>query len=175
MPNPEFLRARIVRFAPHALGLLLVIVLAIVYLAWSRAHTDWTSALKSGDFRVAAELMLERADENNPEMHRQLGNLYYLGLGVERDYARAARYYSMAAFAGDLAAQVNLGHLYGNGLGVPQDGQLAYAWFNLARTGGNEIAQEYMSQMLKEHKLTHHLVYQLNAQYATIDNFPKLH
>ncbi len=175
MRNPEFLRARLGRFAPHALGLLLAVAAAIGYLAWSGMHSDWTAALESGDYRTAAKLMLERVDADDPAMHRQLGNLYYLGLGVERDYARAARYYSMAAFAGDLAAQVNLGHLYGNGLGLPKDGQLAYAWYNIASTSGDEMAQEYISQMLKEYKLTPLLVYQLNARYTSLDTFPKLH
>lgn len=175
MPIPEIQPARIRRLAPYGLGLLLVLVGVGVYLAWSKAHTDWPSAMKSGNYLIAAEIMLERVDENDPEMHRQLGNLYYLGLGVERDYARAARFYSMAAFAGDSDAQVNLGHLYGNGLGLPEDGQLAYAWFKVANTSGNEIAEEYMSQILNEHGLSHHLISQLNARYATIDTFPRLH
>ena len=83
--------------------------------------------------------------------------------------------YSEVAFAGNVAARVNLGHAYSQGQGVAEDASLAYAWYNLARNSGSLVAQVYMSELLAEHRLTYHKVADLKMNYATINNFEKLH
>lgn len=148
--------------------------IALVVLR-SMAPADFASALRSGSFRQAAAILQADLARGDAAMLTSLGNLYYLGLGVEQDYVAAARYYSMAAFAGNVDAQINLGLQYNLGRGVPQDSRLAYAWFNFARGNGSEIAQVYMSEMLSDRKMTYQWVNSVRRDYATLDTFPRLH
>ncbi len=61
-----------------------------------------------------------------------MGHLRYYGLGGERDYAAAARWYRMAAEQGDARARTYLGVMYSEGLGVPRDDVAAQHWFEKA-------------------------------------------
>ncbi len=155
---------------------MLVLLIATVAVGYAfNSEQNLSSALQRGNYSQAAELLSKQVQAGDIRSLTMLGNLYYLGLGVARDYPRSAKLYSRAAFAGDLAARVNMGHVYNNGNGTETDSDLAYAWYNLARTGGSVVAQGYMSEMLADHKITYHYVRKLRTQYATINNFPKLH
>ncbi len=142
---------------------------------WYRNTTDVTRALNNGHYGHAAKMLESRLAENDWGAMNGLANLLVLGLGVDRDYQRAASLYSQAAFAGHLDAQINLGHVYSRGLGLPQDKEIAYAWFNYARTQGSDIAQTYMSEMLAGHEISAHFIPAIKAKYATIETFPQLH
>ncbi len=133
------------------------------------------AALAAGQYRQAIRLLQKPSLESNAGAQATLGNMHYLGLGTGQNFTESALYYSRAAFAGSTAAQVNLGHLYSSGLGVEQNTQLAYAWFNLAKNNGSRVAQDYMSEMLREHRLNFRVVEQLQVDYATISQFSKIH
>ena len=49
-----------------------------------------------------------------------------------RNYAKAIRWYRLAADQGDARAQFNLGVSYAEGQGVEKDYVSSYMWFNLA-------------------------------------------
>lgn len=157
--------------------LVFIIMLSVVVL--TVLPLDVGSALARGHYRFAAQKLEAQRTHNDSRLHPKatttLANLYFIGLGVEQNYLRSAQLYSEAAFAGHVAAQVNMGHLYANGYGVDVDGNLAYAWFNLARNNGSKIAQDYMSDLLAQHKVSGHHVPKIREQYATLSNFPKLH
>ena len=68
-----------------------------------------------------------------------LGVAYENGLGVQRDFAEAAKWYREAAQEGDALAQANLGQLYFDGRGVPLDLLQAYKWFKLSFMQGNTL------------------------------------
>src|ERR1700676_4638865 len=55
-----------------------------------------------------------------------LGNMYFNGSGIPRDYARAMQWYSLAANQNCAPAQNNLGVMYLQGHGAPQDYVRAY-------------------------------------------------
>ncbi len=57
------------------------------------------------------------------------------------DYAEAVRFMSVAAEAGDVAAQFNLGVAYANGTGTERDYGEALKWFRLAADQGAAPAQ----------------------------------
>ncbi len=57
---------------------------------------------------------------------------------MPQDYAKAVKWYRMAAEQGNASAQYNLGAMYGKGQGVPQDYILAHMWLTLAAAQGNE-------------------------------------
>ncbi|MGB2578124.1 TPR repeat protein [Elusimicrobium simillimum] len=60
---------------------------------------------------TAAELKDERA-------LNRLGNMYYMGRGVERDFAKALDFYQKAVENGSVNAKTSLGTMYFLGHGV---------------------------------------------------------
>lgn len=148
-------------------------------MAFLLRPTDISSALQRGDYQFAANQMertrLDGDFDGNSLILVTLANLYYVGLGVRQSFSRSTPLYSEAAFAGNVSAQINMGHVYANGHGVETDGEMAYAWFNIARTNGSKIAQLYMSELLAERKMRHHMVNQVRTEFATLKSFPRLH
>ena len=101
--------------------------------------------------RCAVEALLEAGDllvaAGDVDAQNILGVHYYLGLGVPRDFARAAALFEQAALANHADAQRNLAIMYMNGYGVPQDNQRAYGWFFQSHSGGNLRARSYIKYL----------------------------
>jgi hypothetical protein len=71
-------------------------------------------------------------DHREAETLFKLGQRYYHGQGVPKDFAEAASCYRKSAELGNLKAQLNLGALYENGEGVPRDHKEACFWMALS-------------------------------------------
>ena len=79
-----------------------------------------------------------QAEEGDVNAQLTLGYMYLYGEeGVEVDYDKAFRYYSMAAAQRDNVAINNLGSLYYSGIGTDKDYQKAATLFNEAAKLGN--------------------------------------
>lgn len=76
-----------------------------------------------------------------PKTEFDLGNVYYNGDGVEKDYAKAMKYYRKAAKQGNAEAQNKLGEMYILGQGVKIDNAEAMKWFRKAAKQDNDWAQ----------------------------------
>ena len=70
--------------------------------------------------------------------------------GLEKDLARAAVFYELAANTGLAAAQYNLGVMYTQGAGVDASDELARSWFEKAAAQGNELAIQNLELMKKD-------------------------
>ena len=70
------------------------------------------------DYGKALEYYQAAADLGYSEAIKEIGNLYYFGLGVEPDDAKAFEYYQRAADLGNFNAVNNLGNCYLEGHGV---------------------------------------------------------
>ena len=97
-----------------------------------------------------------------------IGNLYYLGLGVERDQLLAARWYLKAALKGNVPAQVNLGQMFWNGRGVPKRPLKAVGWFNLARKGGSERADGHIRYMILANAILPNMIEAAKNRYEDL-------
>jgi len=98
-------------------------------------------AFKHKDYELAKKLWLELSDENNNvKAQNNLGFLYNLGMGVEQDYKKSAKWFNKAAAQGNVAAQFNLGQLYEHGYGVEQDHKKAVFWSTKAALQGDNGA-----------------------------------
>jgi len=161
---------------PFLIAAVLLLVLCGTLLANHFLRSDTSAiALQRGHYTQAVTHLRNDVLNGDIAAITMLANLHHLGLGVPRRTDKSVKLYSEAAFAGDVAARVNLGHAYSQGQGVAEDAALAYAWYNLARNSGSLVAQVYMSELLAEHRLTYHKVIDLKMNYATINNFEKLH
>jgi len=78
---------------------------------------------------------------STPEENYNLGEKYYYGTGVNKDYTQAAYYFRYAAEQGHAEAQNYLGHMYQFGCGVTQDYTEAVKWYRKAADQGNAAAQ----------------------------------
>ena len=77
---------------------------------------------------------------NNGEVESQyiLGNMYYSGDGVRRNYFEAIKWYRKAAEQGHAKAQNNLGVMYANGKGVRYNLELARIHYGEACDNGSQ-------------------------------------
>lgn len=89
------------------------------------------------DVEKAKDVLLNDALANRPLGKLLLGDVYWDGLGKERDRTRALAFYEDAAKGGLLRAQIRLVEIYGEGnQGVKADPEKAYFWLRvLARQG----------------------------------------
>ena len=110
--------------------------------------------MAAGRFERAARALASAAEIGDPIAQTALGNLHYLGLGLERDPRRAAELYYAAARAGHAPAQINLGNLYAQGLGVPTDALRAFGWYRQADIHGSPAAEYYLRQISLEYTLS---------------------
>lgn len=85
--------------------------------------------------------ILREDSEELEELNRR-GNAYYAGIGVQRDYVQAAKWYRQAAEQGYAPAQFNLACCYEHGQGVARDYfKQAKAWYLKAAEQGHALAQ----------------------------------
>lgn len=110
----------------------------------------------------AALIWYRRAASQCDACQYELWRIYYFGVGVDKDYARAARYLQTAANGGLPKAQMQLAFRYFDGEGLPQDNVLAYKWFYIAAKGGEPTAVRALPLISK--KMTRAEIAQARAQ-----------
>ena len=103
---------------------------------------DASAAEGRGDFAAAVPLYRALAEKGNVGAQKRLGYLYEIGAGVERDWLKAAEWYSKAADAGDDGAAAALGFIGRNWVRMnPGGNQAIYALVEKAAKMGNPRAQ----------------------------------
>ncbi len=106
------------------------------------------AAYRRHDYQRVLQLMQPLAERGDAGAQYILGNLYSKGLGVDKDYRQAARWYTQSAEQGMAQAQFNLALLYAYGRGVQRDTAKAMYLYEQAAEGGladamNMIAYRY--------------------------------
>ena len=116
---------------------------AVLLLA-APAQADMEQArdlLEAGEFDAARAQFEVYARSGNAEAEELIGVIYALGLGVERDDARAFEWYLRASLKGHPGAQSGLGWYYEVGRGIPAPDMVrAYLWYALSAIGGDPDA-----------------------------------
>jgi TPR repeat protein len=123
---------------------LLIVVLAAAASRPALADplADANAAEARGDFAAAVLLYRSLAEKGNVGAQKRLGYLYEIGAGVERDWLKAAEWYSKAADAGDDGAAAALGFIGRNWVRMnPGGNQAIYALVEKAAKMGNPRAQ----------------------------------
>ncbi len=99
------------------------------------------------DVKAAVIFYNTAAETGNLEAQRELGELYYEGSFVDRDYHLALKWFLKAGEAGDAPSQRYLGAMYFIGKGLPKDKQAAVKWLRLAAAQGDALAQEQLKMV----------------------------
>ena len=77
-----------------------------------------------------------------------IGDMYYDGLGVEKDAAKAAEWYRRGAESGDPEAQEKLAGLYQEGIGVEKNAELAEKWLAVSAEEDYDAAMQMVAEIL---------------------------
>jgi TPR repeat protein len=83
--------------------------------------------------------VLEMAKQQDKDSQYQLGLMYEMGLGVEKDWTQAFYYYQQSAEQGHTKAQYNLGIFYALGKGVEKDISQSKYWVKRAKESGGSV------------------------------------
>ena len=113
-----------------------------------RFKTDFQSAVQAyeaGDYAAARKLWQPLADNYDLAALRNLGHLYRLGQGVEKNAEKARRYYEKAAKLGHAPSQTNLAELYLGGDGITQNSKKGMAWLKKAAAQGYPPAETLLA------------------------------
>ena len=93
------------------------------------------------------EKLMNQAEDGDIDAQYDLGIRYYSGDGVEKDHAKAIKWFSMAAEQDDAQAQFNLGIMYGRGEGVGKDINTSMQWLKKAAEQGHAEAVKMLSKI----------------------------
>ncbi len=107
-------------------------------LDWAQDHHDDHRPGMGLKVLTAYELCSEAGLDDYGDIALDIGALYYSGLSVPQDYAKAMEYYEQSARMGNLRALGNLGYCYYYGRSIPQDYAKAYHYFVLGVLLGND-------------------------------------
>lgn len=100
------------------------------------------AALRRGDITDAVAELAPAAQEGDTTAAVALGSLYFIGLGVTRDYGEASQWFTPAAEAGNAQAQYHLGQMAERGgTGVVRNVPQAIEWYRQAAANGLPEAQ----------------------------------
>ncbi|KAG0376456.1 hypothetical protein BGX24_007718 [Mortierella sp. AD032] len=97
------------------------------------------------DDSFAANWFQKAAVQGHATAQYNLGNMYYTGQEVKKDYSKAFDWYLLAANQDHASASNSVGNLYCVGHGVDQDYSKAAFWYLKAAENGDEEAQNSLA------------------------------
>ena len=107
---------------------------------WIMTVRSWMAPVEEG-FATAIDSVIPPMVSGLGTAEALVGDAYYYGHAVSRDYSEAARWYRAAAEHNNAMAQSTLGDIYYYGRGIPQDFAAAVQWWKLAAEQGVAVAQ----------------------------------
>ena len=105
---------------------------------------DGIRLYNEGKYNEAIKILSYFADKNDARAQCKMGECYYYGRGVLKDYQEAVKWYHKAADQDDADAQYNLGICFYRGNGIIEDRNEAVKWFKKAADNGNSDAQYHL-------------------------------
>ena len=132
---------------------IIVALLTLTLSACEKADFDTAHrAFQAGEYEDALKQLKILADADDEKAQNNLGYMYLNGIGVEKDYARALKWYRKSALQGVPEAQHSLGFIYAEGLGTAPVSAIALKWYRLAAEQGLTQAQFNLAYMY-EHSM----------------------
>ncbi|MCW8835976.1 MAG: sel1 repeat family protein [Rhodospirillales bacterium] len=123
------------------------VVLAAVLATAHPVRADFArglAALQRGEYPLALKELLPDAQGGNPRAQYEIGRMYRYGWGVEPNAPESARWFSMAAAQGVIAATYELAWMYHMGDGVRPDARRAAELFGLGADAGHGLSTHYL-------------------------------
>ena len=89
----------------------------------------------------------DKAEHGDAKAQSDLGDLYYSGKGVAKDYDEARKWFLKAAGQGHVYAQYSIGWMYAHGQGFQKNDAEAVDWYRIAASQGETNAQGELKKM----------------------------
>ena len=93
------------------------------------------------DYSTYNDALYRKAQSGDAKAQYYLGDCYYDGKGVAKDYSQVVYWYRKAAEQGYALAQADLGYCYQKGYGVDMDYDKAVYWYRKGADQGNANSQ----------------------------------
>ena len=129
----------------RALGLALAAAIALGAAPASADFYAGVLAAQAEDYETAFKEWLPLAEGGLSGAQSNIGELYANGLGVEENFAEAARWHLLAAGQGVLKSIFYIGAALAGGKGVEKDMVEAVKWLLLAKRAGFPNADRILS------------------------------
>jgi len=104
----------------------------------------------SQNIKKAFSVLVEYADKGNILAMAALGDEYYYGSNVEKNYPEAAKWYELASDKLNAHSQYMLGTMYFNGIGVPKDITHSITLYKLAAKSKNVYALNELGRIYED-------------------------
>ncbi|HEY8023169.1 MAG TPA: tetratricopeptide repeat protein [Burkholderiaceae bacterium] len=127
-----------------------LLALAAAFFVQVGAHAGYDEGLASfraGNYTSAYQELSTAANSGNADAQQLLGHMYYMGLGVAQDFAKALAWHRKAAGQGKSESQYVIGTMYYSGKGLIQDYREAEQWLQKAGNAGHADAQYMLGAM----------------------------
>ncbi len=99
------------------------------------------------DYEDALEILEKLVKKSHAQAEMLLGDMYYSGLGVQMDRAKATALYQRAANQGLMEAQYSLAYMYEQGESVTKDVNKALELYNKAANAGHGDAMYSLGEI----------------------------
>lgn len=132
----------------------ILILLGVFFMCVPAVYAEATESMEelkkmaeSGDVDLGEivgkviEGLQKMAEVGDVESQRNLGEIYYYGIGVKTDLNEASKWYLKAAEQGDAKSQSMLASMYMGGYGVKHDTNKGLKWLKKAAEQEDEISQ----------------------------------
>ena len=86
---------------------------------------------KDGLFGECMKMLIRLAKSGIIDANKRIGNYYYDGYFVKKDYAESIKWYSNCALLGDYWSKVRLSEMYRDGRGTEPSEEDSTKWFNM--------------------------------------------
>ncbi|NBT49766.1 MAG: sel1 repeat family protein, partial [Actinobacteria bacterium] len=93
---------------------------------------------------AARAIFVAEANKGNAEGIRELANLHFSGVGVQKNKKKALELWKQSANQGDVEAMCRIGAEYHNGENLPSNQREAFKWFRKSAEGGQVDAMGYL-------------------------------
>jgi len=107
-------------------------------------------ASDSVENRGAAALFLASAKQSHVEAEVEIGKMFLMGYGVEREHKSAIQFFGRAANHGHPNARAFLGSMYFRGYGIKQNFDEARRLLDESSKMGNSRAKRYLAEMFEK-------------------------
>ena len=133
---------------------LLILIVALLFAPAAPRADDLADGLKAydaKDYKRAYDLLLPLAENGDAEAQFRVGDLYFDGKGVTRDYAAAIAWFIKAGKQGHARALGSLGYIVDLGVGSAKDEKKALCLYIDAARRGYANAQWNLSRWYAAH------------------------
>ena len=106
-------------------------------------------SLEHSGFDMRVDHLEQCANQGQAHCQAQIGNMYRLGLGMEKNEYAAFEMTRKAAEQGYAPAQLSLGLMYLSGEGVTEDEYAGLDWVERAAKNGSQEAKVILTHLLE--------------------------